>query len=153
MTFLAHMLFLGLAYKTNGVCEGNMSFADQFGGFKNINRNNNYNRKSSLDMLIDGLEENRRNLSKNDGAHISENMRNKRRWFIKMNNNYMFRPCVGLYSLFGDKFIEYKPGEEGNLLDALDNAIKNNDLEIDMALKDIDKKRSRPRKVRDKKLG
>jgi len=128
-----------------------MSFADQFGGFKNINRNNNYNRKSSLDILIAGLEENRRNLSKNDGAHISENMRNKRRWFIKINKTYMFRPCIGLYSLFGDKYIEYNPGEEENLLDALDNAIKNNDLEIDIALKKIDEKRSKPRKAREKK--
>ena len=125
------------------------SFADQFGGFKTKpNYNSLYTHKSTTELLMDGIKYNREAVLKNDGSHISTSLRNKKIWFLNSREEdvLIFRPTVGLYSLFNNSVIYFKYGSELEVLDKFEEAVIGNDKEVNEHIKTVDEKRAKPRK-------
>lgn len=113
-----------------------MSFLEEFGGLKTVES------VSAKDVLLDGIRNQRTKLKESHGI---ANAKSKTVWF---KDNGKFVPYVGMYRLFGKKFISYEKGTEGYVLDRLEESINSGDKDIMKLLADVDAKRAIPRQRR-----
>ena len=113
-----------------------MSFLEEFGGLKTVAS------VSAKDVLLEGIKNQRTKLKED---HDITNAKSKAVWFKE---DGKFIPYVGMYRLFGKKFISYEKGRESYVLDRLEESIKSGDKDIMKLLADVDAKRAIPRQPR-----
>ena len=102
--------------------------------------------KPSKQVLLDAIPTQRQMLE--NGNHLTAESRSKDIWF----KGGKFKPYVGQRSLFGNKVVNYNEGSERAILDEFEIELKNNNVELQKYLTDIDNSRKKPRKARHKKI-
>jgi hypothetical protein len=113
-----------------------MSFLEEFGGLKTAVS------VTAKDVLLEGIK-NQRTILKED--YDITNSKSKAVWFKE---DGKFVPYVGMYRLFGKKFLSYEKGMESYVLDRLEESINSGDKDIMKLLADVDAKRAIPRQRR-----